>query len=146
MVVLTNNQSASASEIVAACLQDHQRAKIVGMRSYGKGTVQNLIELENGRSALKLTTASYWRPSERNIHRLKDAKEEDDWGVRPDKDFQVKVDEDQWKSIVEWRTTRGILRHKAIATKPVENVDDPQLNKAVEYLEKQIAKREKQNK
>ena len=69
-------QSASASELVAACLQDHGRAKIVGMRSYGKGTVQNLIELENGRSALKLTTASYWRPSERNIHRRKDAKDE----------------------------------------------------------------------
>ena len=54
MVVLIDHYSASASEIVAACLQDHGRAKIVGERSWGKGTVQSLFELEGGRSAYAL--------------------------------------------------------------------------------------------
>ncbi len=85
MVVLVNKYSASASEIVAAALQDHGRAVVIGERSYGKGSVQNIIEMHEGgdRSALKLTTASYWRPSGKNIHRFPDSKETDEWGVRP---------------------------------------------------------------
>lgn len=92
IVVLINKFSASASEIVAAALQDHGRAVIIGERSYGKGSVQNIIEMHQGsdRSALKLTTASYWRPSGKNIHRFPDSKESDDWGVRPnDSGYQM---------------------------------------------------------
>jgi carboxyl-terminal processing protease len=83
MAILINKYSASASEIVAAALQDHERAVVIGERSYGKGSVQNVTKLENGKSALKLTTASYWRPSGKNIHRFFDSKEKDDWGVKP---------------------------------------------------------------
>ncbi len=85
MAVLVNKFSASASEIVSAALQDHGRAIVVGERTYGKGSVQNIIEMHEGseRSALKLTTASYWRPSGKNIHRFPDSKDSDDWGVRP---------------------------------------------------------------
>ena len=88
MVVLVNRYSASASEIVSACLQDHHRAVIIGERTWGKGSVQNVIDLEDGRSALKLTTARYLRPNGHNIHRLPDAKESDEWGVMPDKGFE----------------------------------------------------------
>ena len=93
MVVLVNRYSASASEIVAACLQDHKRAAIIGERTWGKGSVQNVIELEDGRSALKLTTASYRRPNGKNIHRFPDAKDTDEWGVMPDKGFEIKLND-----------------------------------------------------
>ena len=73
MAVLIDQNTASAAEIVAACLQDHHRAVIVGQRSYGKGTIQEIIDLESGCGAMKLTTASYWRPSGRNIARPHDA-------------------------------------------------------------------------
>src|SRR5262249_17596630 len=63
LAILIDRFSASASEIVAAALQDHGRAVVVGERSYGKGSVQNIIEMEGHTTALKLTTASYWRPS-----------------------------------------------------------------------------------
>ena len=91
LVVLINQNSASAAEIVAAALQDHKRAAIVGQRSYGKGSVQNIIDLDGGNSVLKLTVASYYRPSGENIHRFRNAKTSDKWGVTPDKGLEVKL-------------------------------------------------------
>ena len=91
LVVLVNQNSASASEIVSAALQDHHRATIVGQRSYGKGSVQNIFELDDGNSVLKLTVASYYRPSGENIHRFRHSKTSDKWGVSPDKGCEVKL-------------------------------------------------------
>jgi len=71
IVVLVNYGSASASEIVAACLQDHGMATVVGQRTYGKGTVQTQFALPQARTFLNLTTASYWRPNGENIHRMR---------------------------------------------------------------------------
>lgn len=64
VVVLIDGLTASAAEIVAACLQDHARAVVVGSRSFGKGTVQSIIPLSDGRRLLKLTTAEYRRPGD----------------------------------------------------------------------------------
>jgi len=69
VVVLTNNGTASAAEIVAAALQDDHRALVLGTRSFGKGSVQTLIPL-NGNGALRLTTARYYTPSGRSIQGL----------------------------------------------------------------------------
>lgn len=109
LVVLVNKYTASASEIVAACLQDHGRAAIVGVRTWGKGTVQNVIQLEGGRSALKLTTASYWRPSGKNIHRGQDVGEEGDWGVTPDDGLVVPLSDEAIVRIHQLRRQRDIV-------------------------------------
>jgi carboxyl-terminal processing protease len=67
IVVLINGATASAAEIVTGALQDDKRATVVGTRSFGKGTVQNIIPLGKGNGALRLTTARYYTPSGRSI-------------------------------------------------------------------------------
>ncbi|MFG0275144.1 MAG: S41 family peptidase [Phycisphaerales bacterium] len=81
IVVLVNEGTASASEIVAGCLQDYDRALVVGARSYGKGSVQNVYDIARGEAALKLTTQYYRLPAGRLIHRRVG---DHIWGVQPD--------------------------------------------------------------
>lgn len=80
LVVLVNGGSASASEILAAALQDHHRAELVGERTYGKGSVQTVLPLSGG-GAIKLTTSRYFTPSGRSINGV---------GIEPD----VRVEDD----------------------------------------------------
>jgi len=112
MVVLVNRFSASASEIVSACLQDHGRAVVMGERTWGKGSVQNVIELEDGRSALKLTTATYHRPNGKNINRLPDAKDDDEWGVTPNDEYILKLNDQQVYELLAFRRLRDIVNPK----------------------------------
>jgi carboxyl-terminal processing protease len=162
LAILINQNSASASEIVAACLQDHHRAAVVGQRSYGKGTVQQLIPIESGQSLLKLTAASYWRPSGKNIHRRPDATEADDWGVSPDIDLDVALDEKEYEAFVKYRDDRDLLQPSAetpgaadsasaasgpqaeslaAPDSPPSSFNDRQLQKAVEYLKDKLSTR-----
>jgi carboxyl-terminal processing protease len=140
LAVLVNQNSASASEIVAASLQDHGRAVVLGSRSYGKGTVQQLIPIEAGRSLLKLTTANYRRPNGRNIHRTPTAKESDDWGVSPNPGHAVPLTDKQYESYLNYRCQRDLWGDPPPGDQPADNAagadfDDRPLDAATEYLE-----------
>ncbi len=111
LVLLLNSESASASEILAACLQDHRRAVIVGERSFGKGTVQRVLQIESGRSLVKLTSATYWRPSGQNIHRMAGASAADAWGVQPTAGCEVKLDAPERRQWRQYRLRRDLQGH-----------------------------------
>ncbi|MGH7127992.1 MAG: S41 family peptidase, partial [Planctomycetaceae bacterium] len=131
MVVLVNRYSASASEIVSAALQDHERALVCGERTWGKGSVQNVIQLGDGDSALKLTTASYHRPSGKNIHRFPDMKEEDEWGVLPDEGYLIKLKSEEMRDYLNYRRDRDVISANG---PPKSDYKDQHLDKALEYL------------
>jgi carboxyl-terminal processing protease len=105
MIVLVNQWSASASEIVSGALKDDRRALIVGQRTYGKGSVQMLFPLDSSRAYLKLTTAHYYLPSGRCIHREKNSKT---WGVDPD--VTVEMTPEQMRTVIDARQEMDILR------------------------------------
>jgi len=109
LIVLVNEFSASASEIVAGALQAHGRALLVGQRTYGKGSVQNPWPLGDGQALLKLTTALYYLPfMERSIHRSEDSKE---WGVKPD--VLVKLTPKESRRVLQLRRRSDIIPGKS---------------------------------
>ena len=149
MAVLVNGGSASAAEIVAGSLKDNKRALIVGTRTFGKGSVQEVVPLDNNRGELKMTVAYYYLPSGRLVHRKKDAT---DWGVEPhvivnvdppkleqirqemDKRDRFARPETMPAGMTTQPTTRAVAgqaaTQPAAATEPI----DPQLDAAVSSL------------
>jgi C-terminal peptidase prc len=134
MVCLVNGYSASASEIVSAALQDHRRAYIIGERSYGKGSVQNIDDFDGGQ--IKLTTASWWRPNGKNLDKAStQGKDEDEWGVTPD--VLIKISRKEREDLTEYQHDAEIIIRKDHPGKKKE-FKDRQLEAALEYLRGQI--------
>jgi C-terminal peptidase prc len=130
VVCLVNSYSASGSEIVAACLQDHNRAIICGERTYGKGSVQHTEPFEGG--LLKFTMARYYRPSGKNVDKLSTkGGDDEDWGVRPDSQFEVKLSRKENDDIAEAMRDVEIIGGDP---KKQKKATDRQLEKALEYL------------
>ncbi len=102
ITVLINGQSASASEIFAAAVQDYERGEIVGTKSYGKGVVQNLYNLRDG-TCVKLTTAEYFTPKGRRI---------DGKGVVPDVEVEYQYDESRPEADNQLEKAVEILKNK----------------------------------
>lgn len=88
MAVLINSGSASASEIVAGALQDHKRAVLLGEKSFGKGSVQTVVQMDGG-TAIRLTTAKYHTPADRVIHEK---------GIEPD--IVVPMSPEVWRKLL----------------------------------------------
>ena len=141
VVILINGGTASASEIVAGALQDHRRAMIVGMTSFGKGSVQTIIPLGQGSGALRLTTARYYTPSGRSIQAE---------GIVPNVEVAQGTEQDEPK--VERPSEADLPGHLApeaaaakkaampvIRPAPGKKYDDFQLAYALDFLHGKVA-------
>lgn len=139
LVVLANEGSASASEVVTGALSDNKRALFVGTRTFGKGSVQQVHALDSGLGALKLTGAYYYLPSGRNIHRKPDAEV---WGVDPDEGAYVPMTNEAYEQMITARREADVLRpengHEQSAQVTPEEIErvmkDPQLAAALKAV------------
>ena len=96
VIVIANEGSASASEILSGALQDHGRAKVLGERTFGKGSVQEVRQLPEDMGSLKITTAYYYLPSGRHLHRRDDNTM---WGVDPDPGFHIPMSNEEYRDM-----------------------------------------------
>ncbi len=136
MVVLANEGSASASEVVTGALSDNGRALFVGTRTFGKGSVQQVRGLDTGPGALKFTGAYYYLPNGRNIHRKPDAEV---WGVDPDEGAYVPMTYKQYDQMIQVRRNSDTIRpenghNEGAAVTPDwinDQLKDPQLAAAL---------------
>jgi len=152
MVVLVNEYSASASEIFAGAMKDLHRALIVGHRSFGKGSVQNLLNIGNNlrpdgmpEAMMKLTMAYYYLPDGESLHRRDNQKT---WGVEPN--VTVDLTPDQLNGLLKSRRDSDII-HSAddapaatapaaasATTKPAAATADTQLETALLMMRLQL--------
>lgn len=131
MVVLVNPASASASEIVAGALQDNKRATLLGQRTYGKASVQQIMPLAGG-AGLRLTIAKYYTPSGRLIHRnYRDESKADEGGIFPDVEVFVEPKEE----IKVFQQYNDIIYTPGKKTPKMDfSAKDPVLERALELL------------
>lgn len=122
IVVLVNLGSASASEIVSGCLQDLHRAIILGEKTFGKGSVQSIIPLDDG-SALRLTTAKYYTPSHKVIHEV---------GITPN--IVVPTTDEEDRDIRIQLTPGGMESLEPAEREKIKAARDPQLERAMDLL------------
>ncbi len=133
VAVLINEGSASASEIVAGALQDHDRALIFGTKSFGKASVQTIIPLDNG-SGLRLTTAYYYTPKGRHIQKT---------GIQPDLDLKQEVQKQEEEEI-EAETKQDKKKEKKsryLKENKAELEKDIVVKKALEWLKSDVTVR-----
>jgi carboxyl-terminal processing protease len=109
MLIMLNESSASASEVVSGALVDNHRAIALGTRSFGKGIVQTVYRLASGEGQLKVTEAYYYLPSGRCLHRTPESTQ---WGVDPSPGFYVPMTLDEQREMVRVRRTEEIIRAK----------------------------------
>jgi carboxyl-terminal processing protease len=135
VVVLVNGETSGGAELIAAALQDHKRAVVVGQRTLGKASIQTMVALGVPNAGLKLTNGVFLRPSGKNLNRGADSKPGDDWGDRPDPHMEVRVSPELGRQLRDWWLEQSLRPGGSSEALPLDDPRaDPQRVAAVEAL------------
>jgi carboxyl-terminal processing protease len=130
LVVLVNKETSGGAELIAAALQDHHRAVIVGQRTRGKASIQTLLPLPIPDAGLKLTNGMFLRPSGKNLHRFPESKRTDDWGVRPHPGREFPITPELSKQLCDWSQ---LLALRPGGSNEALDLDDPSMDPQRQY-------------
>ena len=133
MVILVNGDTSGGAELIAAALQDHGRAVVVGQRTLGKASVQTPLSLGVEGVGFKLTSGTFHRPAGKNLHRFPESTAADDWGVQPDED--ARLSRELGKRLKEWWQFQSLRPARSAERLPLDDPRaDPQQMLALEAL------------
>ncbi|MBL8799536.1 MAG: PDZ domain-containing protein [Planctomycetia bacterium] len=141
LACLVNGETRGGAEVMAACLQDHNRAVVIGERTAGKSSVQNIIPFRPTSCQFKLTTAVFHRPDGRKLDRLAmPGRDADEWGVTPNPGYRLLLPDREQQVLKEHLERQGVIGPKGAPPQDT-GYADRQLQRAVEYLQAVLAKR-----
>jgi carboxyl-terminal processing protease len=123
IIVLISPSTSGGGELIASALQDHNRAHMAGQRSRGKGSVQNSFSV--GDVGLRLTTGTFYRATGKGLHRFADSRPEDDWGVRPELDLEVRLSTELTRQLENWWLLQSLRPESSHEALPL---DDPEVD------------------
>lgn len=144
MIVLVNGESSGGAELIAAVLQDNRRARIMGQRTRGKASVQEVLDLLNDptlllsyriQGSLKISNGLLVRPSGKNLNRFPDSRPQDSWGVQPDRGLEYRVSPELGRQLQTWWQWQDLRPGNSNESLPLDDpAADPQRQAALRFL------------
>jgi carboxyl-terminal processing protease len=139
VLVLVNHETSGGGELIAAALQESNRAKIAGQRTRGKASVQVMHPLPIHGAYLKLTSLVFVTAKGKNLHRFPDSKLRDDWGVRPDDGLEFRVSPAMNQQVREWWVAQTLRPGSSRERLPLDDPEnDPQRQLALQALRERL--------
>ncbi len=141
LVVLVGSETTGGGELIASALRDNDRCVLLGQRTVGRASIQNIIEAGFGGLQFKVTTGESLRPNGKPRQRKPDSGPTDDWGLKPDEGLEVPVTRDKSAELRRWAELHAL---RPFDSTEGLDFDDPALDpyrlKALDYLRKKVGK------
>jgi carboxyl-terminal processing protease len=136
VLVLVNGDTSGGGELIAAALHDNDRAKVAGQRTLGKASVQSPLYLASMPNwAFKLSAGTFIRPNGKNLQRFSESKPDEDWGVRPDKGYEIPISPFLTQRLKEWHHAYQLRPPQSREAFPLDDPEyDPQRIQAMRLL------------
>jgi carboxyl-terminal processing protease len=144
MVVLVGQETTGGGELIASALRDNDRCVLMGQRTAGRASIQNIVDGGFGGLQFKVTIGESFRPNGKPRQRKPDSGPNDEWGLRPDEGLEVPVTLDKSKELRRWAELQALRPFGSDEALDFDDSDkDPYRLKALDYLRKKLGKPEK---
>jgi carboxyl-terminal processing protease len=135
LVLLVGNETTGGGELIASALRDNDRCVVIGQRTFGRATIQNVIDAGFAGLQYRITVGTSLRPNGKNRHRSAESQPTDDWGVRPDEGLEVPVTVDKSTELRRQAELHGLRPAGSREALPFDDhAGDPYRLEALKYL------------